>query len=152
MMLQRYRSSCFNKLLKSLHVDFWWGINANNARTKNNFSANERKYTQIKNNLFCSNGRVGTFFYPRIVCPFPRGQKACPPYEALFILKSFYLRSFACICGKIFLMFLTVRKVSIMPAHQILQNQHQSLIVEECLANIQVDRTFATVGSTKSKI
>ncbi len=37
--------------------------------------------TQIKNNLFCSNGRVGTLFCPRIGWPFRVGKKACPPYE-----------------------------------------------------------------------
>ena len=41
---------------------------------------------------------------------------------------------------------------SMMPSQQISQNQVQSLIAEECLANIKVDRTFAPVGGTKSKI
>ena len=53
------------------------------------------KYTQIKSNFFSSNGRVGTLFCPRGTAIQYVGKKACPPYETLFILKSFYLRSFA---------------------------------------------------------
>ena len=63
-----------------------------------------------------------------------------------------FFRVFCVIRGLKVLNFLTVCYASMLRTQQILKNQHQSLIAEECLANIKVDRTFALVGSTKSKI
>ena len=70
---------------------------AESGLTKKQFlSANERKYTQIKSNIFCSNGRVGTLFCPRGTARQYVGKKACLPYETIFILKMF-LFAFICV-------------------------------------------------------